>query len=294
MPGKYSRSSASLRVQGDHFDFDEVSRAIGVAPSTIFRKGSLSGIGKKEYEIDSWILDSQLGDNEPLEAHIRWIAGILPNIDRMRSTRDVPGVEDMDLFCALSPLSTECEVHFPPEVLGLCTKMSCDLELSFVFGSSQTSESIGTTLSNGSPQDGSSGANVSGDAAGGFWKRSSASLSMSFRPDVPGLTALALQLWPEAKPLIDLLSSGGLESEVSIELSTEAAEGESTDAQLRKLGTLLRPNLPVIGRLGHSKLFRAKSRFETNCDWASTRLSWQALDLPLLLTCPLILQAKLL
>ena len=276
------RSTASLRVQGSEVDFDEISDALGVTPSKVIKKGSLSRIGKV-YGIDTWVFDSQLSEDESLEAHIRWFSEKLPSADRIESLRNIRGVEGIDFFCAISPDSTKCRIYLPADLLNMCRKMTCDLEMSFVFGSAQTGRDIDDRLmdvNQGSPQE-------------HFKERSSATLVGGLGPDAQVVLRNALQVSSDGDSVINTLAPGKLELEFDMNLKTAMIEGKSPDEQLLELGKDLCSFVPQLNRLGDSRSFKIESRFETSCEWASTRLSWQAFELPTLLNCPFISEVVL-
>jgi hypothetical protein len=263
-------------------DFEAISSAIGVAPSKVVRKGSLSKIGKKQ-ELDTWIFESQLPEHEPLESHVRWFAKTLPNADGIKNLRLLQGVEDVDVFCAVSADSTTCSISLPADVLNACARMALDLEISLVFGNVQVVSDMADQrmeVNLDSPKS-------------GFREQSSAALLGRLLPDTQTILRDVAQRSSGASSMIQALSDQ-LEIEFNVAFRTTMAKDKSPESQLRKLEEALRGHIHDLKRFGDAASFSIESRFETDCEWASTRLSWQAFNLPVLLDCPLILEAVLL
>jgi hypothetical protein len=276
------RSSASLRVQGSGINFEEVSRTIGVDPSRLIEKGSLSRIGKK-HEVNTWILDSRLGEVYGLEPHIRWFAQELPSSEYVMSLRHLRGVEDIDIFCAISVDAAKCNICLPPDVLVICRAMTCDLELSFVFGDSGIGNGIDVKPA---------AANLD-SPVDEFTEQSSAGIKARLLSDVRTTLLDAVRLASNGESIMHDVSRGKIEIEFDMVLQTAMMEGKSPDGQLKELGETFRGYAQRLNRLADPKSFEIDCRFETNCEWPSTRITWQAFDLPVLLNCPLILEVAL-
>jgi hypothetical protein len=273
--------STSLRVQGSQgLDFDEVSRILKSTPSSAMKKGTASRIGKV-YETDTWILASEVPDDKPLDRHVRWFMRRCLDVEALKVLRNLEGVEDVDLFCAVSVNSTACRLHLPADVLASLQSMGLDLELSLVFGSAEDdAETVDLQAEEGA------------DRVVQAEVKERASAALRGLPEASLQTSVleALSLFPKG----DLATaSTGLEERVEIVLQTIMTEGGSLDSKLQELGETLRGSVgKILTRRGADSLL-VESRFETNCEWASTRLSHRSLDLPISLHCPISIEVAL-
>lgn len=264
-------------------EFHEVSRAMGVEPSKLIEKGSRSFTGRPR-EVNTWIFNSALGELETVEAHIRWIASHLPNLDRVKSLRELQGVEDIDIFCAISADATECGICLSADVLDVCKRMSCDLEFSLVFGN-QTASTQGVDEA---PRDAE--VNLS---TPGFTSRSSACVTGRLSADTQALLSEAFRRSLDGESIVSALSAGRCGLEFEMTLKAEMMEVDSPDIPLTALRDALSGQAQQLLRLGEPDSLKVHSRTETNCEWPSKRFSFESFDLPLLLSCPLIMEAVL-
>lgn len=66
----YFGYSAALRVFGDPLDLAEITRAMGLQPTELHRKGDRKGPRSPPYKHDMWTLSSGLSEERPLAEHI--------------------------------------------------------------------------------------------------------------------------------------------------------------------------------------------------------------------------------
>ena len=69
---------AYFTIAGD-FDPDEITRAVGVTPTSSWRKGDLHPRTRTERKFSRWALESRIPRKEPLEAHI---ADVIAQLDQ--------------------------------------------------------------------------------------------------------------------------------------------------------------------------------------------------------------------
>jgi hypothetical protein len=62
--------SASLFIQGDGLDLDEISRTLGLAPTFISRKGKRYGHAQTLCDFDAWSYFPKIEGTRPLDEHI--------------------------------------------------------------------------------------------------------------------------------------------------------------------------------------------------------------------------------
>ncbi len=121
-------SSASLRIASETMSTGEISRILGMVPSRSFDKGEpVSSVDpgaprRKEF---IWILESGLGDLEPLEAHIAVLVTLVENnITSMK--RLFPDCY-IDIRCAFSSGSGQGGFVLDAKLLGRLTVLPIDL-----------------------------------------------------------------------------------------------------------------------------------------------------------------------
>jgi Domain of unknown function (DUF4279) len=272
--------STSLRVQGSQgLDFDEVSRILKNAPSSVMKKGTASRIGKV-YETDTWVLASPVPEDRPLDRHLRWFMRKCLDVEALKVLRNLEGVEEVDLFCAVSLNSAACRLHLPADVLASLQSMGLDLELSLDFGSAEDdTETVDFQAEEGADL-------VQAEVK----ERASAALRGLPEASLQTSVLEALSLFPNED---QATLSSGLEERVEIVLQTVMTEEGSLDSKLQELGEALRGSVgKILTRRGADSLL-VESRFETNCEWGSTRLSHRSLDLPISLHCPISIEVAL-
>ena len=66
----YFAHSASLRIFGAIPDLDEITRRLGVLPTSSHRRGERRGPKSKPYPHDMWSYTASVKESEPLHVHI--------------------------------------------------------------------------------------------------------------------------------------------------------------------------------------------------------------------------------
>jgi hypothetical protein len=274
--------STSLRIQGSGgLDFDEISQILKTSASKTIKKGTSSRTGRV-HEVDTWALDSEVPENEPLESHLRWFSQKFSDAEAIGKVRNLLGVEDVDVFCAVSAASTVCRISLPADLLIALRTMRLDLELSLVFGTTQAD----------AVSDGAQMEVEPSWARDELFESASAALRGRFLPSFQVVMLDALRLSLEGD-LATTLASPELEKGVDLALRTHMTEGSSLDSKLRELDETLRGSVQQLLMLGETDSFVIEGRFETNCEWASTGLSYQSLNLPISLSCPMTVEVAL-
>jgi Domain of unknown function (DUF4279) len=93
----YFRFSATLRVHGDGVPLDEITQKLGVAPSSVHRKGDRPGPRPPAYSDDAWHYESPLAATESLERHIDAIWHVVqPHLEYLKLLKKRFTV---DVFC---------------------------------------------------------------------------------------------------------------------------------------------------------------------------------------------------
>ena len=121
----YFHYSATLRIFGQDLDLDEITRRLGVEPTTAYRKGDRRGPRSPAYKRDAWLYKAPLPEEEPLEKHIDALwAQIRPARDYLLALKKVAKV---DVFLGYRTNRDTAGIEVPHT----CLEMFTSLEIPF-------------------------------------------------------------------------------------------------------------------------------------------------------------------
>jgi Domain of unknown function (DUF4279) len=121
----YFAHMASLRIHGDNLPFEEISKRLGVEPTSVHRKGERRGPKSPPYRDDAWHFQPALPESEPLARHVEALWEVLkPHREYLRSLKQRYKV---DVFCGYR---SNCD-HAGIEVPHTCLEMFTTLEIPF-------------------------------------------------------------------------------------------------------------------------------------------------------------------
>lgn len=66
-------SRVHFTVRGVNLDFQKISQATGLVPTAVHRAGDPSPLASKPFPCDAWELTSPISQDEPLDAHLKWL-----------------------------------------------------------------------------------------------------------------------------------------------------------------------------------------------------------------------------
>jgi hypothetical protein len=104
-------TTLSLRVSSDKLSTNEISRALGIAPSRTLEKGELlspSSPRSARTTVNLWVLKSELPPTESMAAHLMQMLGLLEN--RVTALHELAASCDMDFFVGFSSESQAGDV----------------------------------------------------------------------------------------------------------------------------------------------------------------------------------------
>ncbi|MEO8286018.1 MAG: DUF4279 domain-containing protein [Chloroflexota bacterium] len=135
-----SQTWASIRFSGRNLDPEAVTRALGISPSTSFRRGQERATNKK-WNHGHWGLTSEGNvSSTDLELHITWLVDqLLPVQDRLRDllhSGDYEGKIMADIFCYWESATGNGGPGFSPELMGKLSSLGLSLELDIYFAPS--------------------------------------------------------------------------------------------------------------------------------------------------------------
>jgi hypothetical protein len=122
-------STASLVISGDSFEPDEISRELGLNPTTCGRKGEIRNASRvtKPRRNSIWILKCALDDHFPLQDHLRRL------LDQLESKRETIGEISKryktELWCGYSSESGQGGCTFDAALIARVASMGVPLIL---------------------------------------------------------------------------------------------------------------------------------------------------------------------
>ena len=122
---------ACFSVQGLNLDFDAISRALNLSPTHTHRAGDQSRLKNKAYPCDEWSLKSPLAHEEPLDAHLKWLANQLrPHYAYIKSLKSPD--TNVYIFCAYTTEAEQNHFSLSSEALEICTALGIPLDFSIL------------------------------------------------------------------------------------------------------------------------------------------------------------------
>jgi hypothetical protein len=129
-PVHFANFKASLRISGDGLDLDEISRTLGLTPTTIRRKGATPGSPKPPREHDLWLYTAPVARDRPLDEHIMalWNA-VRPQIPYLRELKQRFHV---DIFCGYRSNSCTGGFNVDHRCLGIFSELDIPFGVSVI------------------------------------------------------------------------------------------------------------------------------------------------------------------
>jgi len=124
----FSKFKASLRILGDGLDFDEISRTLGITPTSTRRKGAGHGLLTKDYDI--WIYTPPIARERPLDEHVMaiWDA-VRPHISYLRTLKQRFHV---DILCGYRSNSGAGGFNVDHRCLGIFSELEIPFGVSVI------------------------------------------------------------------------------------------------------------------------------------------------------------------
>jgi uncharacterized protein DUF4279 len=131
--GRLVRSSVSLDVHGGALDFELIARGLHATPTDTQRKGDSAPSGAK-LQNDRWSITSPLEPSSEVEKHLQWLAKALqPRIAFLRSLVRAPGIDRINIFCAITIDGEFYQLKLSPKSLDFLSGLEIGIDLSLVF-----------------------------------------------------------------------------------------------------------------------------------------------------------------
>lgn len=122
--------SATLRIFGDHLDFDEIYQCIGLIPTNTHRKGERKGPRSPIYRNDMWSYSPDVPEAQPLSDHISALwSDIQHAAVYLRSLKQHATV---DVFLGYRSNIDHAGIEIPHTCLALFTTLEIPFEVSII------------------------------------------------------------------------------------------------------------------------------------------------------------------
>ncbi len=121
---------ASMRMFGEHLDFDHITRSLGIQPSSTHRAGE-TGLGGQAFTHDLWSIEAPLEWSETLDKHLLSLSQMLePHYVFLRTLKRQAQLRS---FCGIISEGRDCAFRLSPHGLRIFTHLDIKMELSLIF-----------------------------------------------------------------------------------------------------------------------------------------------------------------
>ena len=131
MAEPYASFCAALRVKNAGHLHDQLSSQLGVQPTGVTLRGEVSGALGRPASQDMWVLDAPLAEEEPLAAHLAWLANALQGKGQYLKQLVADGV-DIDIFCGYRTNSDYSSFEMPAGAFNFAGDIGIPLHMSYV------------------------------------------------------------------------------------------------------------------------------------------------------------------
>jgi hypothetical protein len=273
--GRLVRSSVSLDVHGRALDFELIARGLHAAPTDTQKRGDSAPSGAK-LQNDRWSIASPLEPSSELEEHLQWLAKALqPRIAFLRSLVRAPGIDRINMFCAITIDGEFYQLKLSPKSLDFLSGLEIGMDLSLVFLELPDSGMSSTDREQHQMQV----VSLPVDHTFRTESRVTITLPSNQAKLEAELLSLGFQRPPEehspALGTVTLLQ--GLESGGGV-FRVPMSEADNLDLQLRWLARTFHVRRDLISVL--AKTVNVSCWFGSECEWGSIWLSHEALRGP--------------
>jgi hypothetical protein len=126
----YFAFRATLRIFGTIPNLDEVSHALGLAPTHVHRRDELRHPSSRPYQHDMWIYEPPVKEGEPLHVHIDALWTAIR--DRKQYLLDLKRTATVDVFCGYRSNSDTAGVEVPYQSLQIFQELQVPFGLSII------------------------------------------------------------------------------------------------------------------------------------------------------------------
>jgi hypothetical protein len=123
-------SRVHFTVRGVSLDFQKISQATGLIPTSVHRAGDPSPLASKPFPCDAWELSSPLSEDEPLDVHLKWlIEQLKPHYSFFRSLKSQA---DISIYWGYITEVEQNDFSLSPESLAIFSALGIPLDFSII------------------------------------------------------------------------------------------------------------------------------------------------------------------
>lgn len=123
-------SSVAFGVYGVGIDLEAITHHLGISPTCIHRIGDPDMLGEP-FPHDAWLVESPFSRSEPLDVHLKWLAGqLIPHREYIQSLK---ASAKLRIYCNHIDENDQCGFSVSPEALTVFTVLDLPMEISVLF-----------------------------------------------------------------------------------------------------------------------------------------------------------------
>lgn len=126
----YFGYSATLRIFGESLDFDQITRTLGVPPTTSHRKGDRKGPRSPPSEHDMWMFSPDLPEERPLAEHVDALWAAIRHSEAY--LRQLKSIATVDVFLGYRSNVDTAGLEIPHASLQMFVRLEIPLGLSII------------------------------------------------------------------------------------------------------------------------------------------------------------------
>jgi len=131
MSGNYACFSAALRIRNAAHLHEQLSRNLGMAPSSVTVRGQPAGALGKPAPQDMWVLDAPIPEEAPLQQHLAWLADAIAGREPYLKQLLADGIE-IDVFCGYRTNADYSHYTVPAGSFQFASDLGIPLHMSYI------------------------------------------------------------------------------------------------------------------------------------------------------------------
>jgi len=122
--------SVVFGIKADMLDFSDITKKIGINPTTIYKKGETYNIISRPSELDSWIYEIEFNDNEDPNLIVQKM------LTHMRTSkeniREISKKSNVAIVCNITSSSDQIYISFSADTIKKVSEFNVSLEMSIL------------------------------------------------------------------------------------------------------------------------------------------------------------------
>lgn len=122
--------SVALGIMAEKLDFKDITKKVGIKPTTIFKKGEKYGIISRPSEVDSWVYEVEFNENEePNLAIQKLLTHLYMSKENIRILSEQ---FDIAIICNITSGSDQIYTLFSSDTIKKISELNVSLEMSIL------------------------------------------------------------------------------------------------------------------------------------------------------------------